>query len=388
MKRIKIILLKLIITSLSIVNLNTQVPVITNEKQISYDVKNKLFEKSPIFNDFKNQVKISTTSLSNQIQQVNNNLQSQINDLSNSTITIQSQINTLSNSTITLQSQIDNLPNIFVSKTGDIITGNLEVQGLFGVGNSGIYNAGNATFMGNLGVKKSYSNTYAVDVDGDVNISGQYLINGQPLQAGDNLGNHIATTTLDMANNSIIQISSLSGNIFNIDGNSLSYKRSGDLSPILHINNTTGYVGIGTDNPVYSLDVNGTIRAEGLDFGSEGRINNVNYLVSNLQGGYDYLNEIRLDSALLIRHFVSYNQQSVKDNNIIMDTEGIIFNIDNNNVIKVYPHTTEITDLRVGSGSNEKVVYLCSGGDLDGILTTNYEQCDSSYIETKLYIKY
>ncbi len=277
------------------------------------------------------------------------------------------------------------------------------------------------------------------------------------LGGSDNLGNHTATTTLDMANNDIIQFSILTGNnfelntidayqrprlwyyapnsvlklgastsdgdeidadsegiivinssnqkmsrieadrigltssqdsslyYFRVDENSLSYKRSIDLSPILHINNASGDVGIGTDNPVSQLDVNGTITTNVLNFTGNGYIYNTKMISREyISEGNVYYNQITFDDNLEIRHYFYTNQN---DNRIIVDNNGIRFNLDNSDLFKVQPDYTEINNnLKVGSGSFIQV-YKCVGGNDDGLLVFNENRCqDGNRILTKLLL--
>jgi len=134
--------------------------------------------------------------------------------------------------------------------------GNLIVNGVLGV-SSGAYIVGNTTIT--YITSSTFSGANAIFINDGITgnslrkSSAGYLEWYDPTQYGDNLGNHLATTTLDMKNFPIINISSLA-----ITGTGVS--RSNSLlsiagSTMVVLNN--GNVGIGTTNPSSKLHIEG-----------------------------------------------------------------------------------------------------------------------------------
>jgi len=153
----KISFIKLVLGLIAL-NCYGQSYLITNEKQIKPSVKNDIVNTSSDFQDMKTKVNL----LNSATTQLRNDLNTEISTRQAITNSLTQDIATLYSNTST-----STLANTFVLKSGDNITGNLQVGG-------------------------------------NIDITGQYLINGQPFQAGDNLGNHIATTTLNLNDNDIV----------------------------------------------------------------------------------------------------------------------------------------------------------------------------------------
>jgi hypothetical protein len=176
----KNILYKIIISIYSI-NLYGQTPIITDKKQIKQSVREEIVSTSNEFRNLKNNVVSSTTTLNNRI----NNLATQV---VNATTTLKNDVDNLNTQVQSLQNLVNNATNQFLLKGGDTTNGNYTFNGKIAVGSMGIWTSGSITSLGNINAS-------------------QYLLNGNPISFGnDNLGNHIATTTLNMNENNIINV--------------------------------------------------------------------------------------------------------------------------------------------------------------------------------------
>jgi len=122
-------------------------------------------------------------------------------------------------------------------------------SGLTNIAGSGD-NLGNHTATTSLNMANfPINNVSTISASGSITAA-RYYGDGSSLSgvAGDNLGNHTATTALNMAGNQIMQVSSITivGNAFSIGGSTLVVK--------------AGSIGIGMPAPAYILDVNGQAR--------------------------------------------------------------------------------------------------------------------------------
>ncbi len=92
-------------------------------------------------------------------------------------------------------------------------------------------------------------NNYAAEINGDINVIGNYYRNGNLFVGNDNLGNHIATMTLNMSNFPIINVSSINITGQNVSGSGPLLSIAGSTMVVLN----NGNVGIGTTAPQYKL---------------------------------------------------------------------------------------------------------------------------------------
>jgi hypothetical protein len=147
--------------------------------------------------------------------------------------------------------------------TANISTGpgNVIINGILGV-SSGAYIVGNTTITYITSATFSGASSIFIN-DGSTGnslrkSSAGYLEWYDPTQYGDNLGNHLATTTLDMKNFPIINISSLAITGTGVSGSDSLLSIAGSTMVVLN----NGNVGIGT-TPAYKLDVSGDLRVTG-----------------------------------------------------------------------------------------------------------------------------
>ncbi|MEM5806964.1 MAG: hypothetical protein QW474_01090, partial [Candidatus Aenigmatarchaeota archaeon] len=145
----KKILLAKIILGIIVINCYGQTPLITSEKQIKTEVKNAIVETAPAFNNFKLAV-------------------------NNSTATLKNEITNETNARISADNSIINQLNNYVLKTGDIMSGSLTLPKI--IGNQ----IGNKLEL-QIVDKISYLNYDKLFIYGDIDITGQYKINGNPI---------------------------------------------------------------------------------------------------------------------------------------------------------------------------------------------------------------
>jgi hypothetical protein len=243
----KIILYKIIISIYSI-NLYGQTPLITDKNQIKQSVREEIVSTSNEFRNLKNNVVSSTTTLNNRI----NNLATQV---VNATTTLKNDVDNLNTQVQSLQNLVNNATNQFLLKGGDTTNGNYTFNGEIVVINNTqdkmariradrlgltgssyyfrvdpeklFYISTNTTHTrlyidnntGNIGIGNSNPQA-KLDINGNIRIADGTQGAGKVLTSdengfaswqtintsGDNLGNHIATTTLDMNENNIINV--------------------------------------------------------------------------------------------------------------------------------------------------------------------------------------
>jgi len=136
--------------------------------------------------------------------------------------------------------------------------GNVVVNGVLAV-SSGAYFVGNSTFTG---AGKIFINDGTAGQMLRKN-SGGYLEWISSSDFGDNLGSHIATTTLDMATFNIVKVGSITANAaittystMTVAGNAFSVGGSAFVV-------TSGKIGVGTAGPAEKLDVSGNVNSSG-----------------------------------------------------------------------------------------------------------------------------
>jgi len=144
-----------------------------------------------------------------------------------------------------------------------------------------LVNVSSVNFRPNVFLTSATAVNYGgVYVSTNLYVAGKYYGDGSALSgiSGDNLGNHIATTTLNMSGNSIVNVASatFSKNITvystvtilapDTATSSLWVSTSASI-PHLYVS-VAGDVGIGTKIPGEKLEVNGTIKASRLGLGT------------------------------------------------------------------------------------------------------------------------
>ena len=137
------------------------------------------------------------------------------------------------------------------------------------------FSVGTSTFVvtqGNIGIGTGNPGA-KLEVAGQVKITGGSPAAGKVLTSDaaglavwqsattDNLGNHIATTTLQMANFGIVNVASITANGYITTNSTMTVLGDAFSVGTSTFVVTQGNIGIGTTNPVYSLDVNGDVRA-------------------------------------------------------------------------------------------------------------------------------
>jgi len=305
--------IKYILLSLLELPLFCQTPLITNKNQIKQSVRDEIVSTSNEFKNLKNDVANSTTTLNNII----NNVATQV---ANDTTTLNNKINNLAtqvaNDTTTLRndlinerqeriqndndlnSQIQNIvsnaTSQFLLKGGDTTNGNYTFNGGIAVGNLGIWTSGNITSLGSINASQyllngnplplgGFSYPYIGDYlhIGDTDAYGRkrlwfYDTNsvlklGGAISDGDGL--NADSEGIVVINNSqdkmaiikadrlgLTRSSDSSYYYFGVDPDKLFYKSTDTTNTRLYIDNNTGYIGIGTNNPQAKLDINGSLR--------------------------------------------------------------------------------------------------------------------------------
>jgi len=134
-------------------------------------------------------------------------------------------------------------------------------------------NVSSVNFLSNVFLTSATEAQYGgIYVSTNIYIAGKYYGDGSELTGvtgSDNLGSHVATTTLDMVNFGVINVSSITVANFirtatltviapDTAASSLWVSTS-EVTPHLYVS-TSGYVGIGTNSPASSLDVKGTVK--------------------------------------------------------------------------------------------------------------------------------
>ncbi|GAB4032393.1 MAG: hypothetical protein Fur0012_10920 [Elusimicrobiota bacterium] len=151
---------------------------------------------------------------------------------------------TVNNSFFSNAPGIFNAPLNVLSSLG-IYSPRLELSPLLSISSASISNYGGVYVSTHIYTPGNiYANRFIGDGSGLTNL---------PVSSGDNLGNHIATTTLSMSNFPIINVSSM-----NITGSGVA------SGPLFQVASSTmvilndGKVGIGTQNPSAKLEVDGS----------------------------------------------------------------------------------------------------------------------------------
>ncbi|OGS32934.1 MAG: hypothetical protein A2218_10115 [Elusimicrobia bacterium RIFOXYA2_FULL_53_38] len=137
------------------------------------------------------------------------------------------------------------------------------------------FSVGISTFVvtqGNIGIG-TVNPGAKLEVAGQVKITGGSPAAGKVLTSDaaglaawqsvttDNLGNHIATTTLQMGNFGIVNVASIAANGYITTNSTMTVLGDAFSVGTSTFVVTQGNIGIGMLNPAYSLDVNGDVRA-------------------------------------------------------------------------------------------------------------------------------
>jgi len=141
----------------------------------------------------------------------------------------------------TTRMTIDAVGNVGISSTAPSYR--LVVSSGAGeAGNMVVISTGGSNVIRMTGAGEIYANNFIGNISGAWGLSG-----------ADNLGNHIATTTLNMANKPIVSVSSMNLTASNLAGAAAVFQVAGSTFVI----NYNGKVGIGTISPQGNLDVAG-----------------------------------------------------------------------------------------------------------------------------------
>lgn len=300
-------------------NLFSQTPLINSINQIDEKVRNRLILSSSEYQTFKS----STT-------QKLNLLEERINNISTETFS-----------------------NIFVKKSGDIVDGSLQVNGTFNVGSYGIWSAGDIYSLGKITLgngifdnniikftindKTSYLDYNKLYIKGDIDIEGNYLINGIPVNFSTSsinnyytenetyygllstktfiIGNsteNIKLVILDNKTEVINDTINFNSNLYNIESSNV------------FLGTTTSNISVSTNN-INLISTNIGLDADNIDI-------DANYLIGNINNLY-----------------LNTNQSQIFGNNVILGK---------------------------GNSQYEFTLYVCMGGQYSGMIFTNtYNLC-------------
>lgn len=380
----------IIINFLIFLNLYSQSPIINSIKQIDEKVRDTIVKNSPEIiriNNKLNDLSQSTTTISfqlnNEIQErVNNDalLQNQINSLNQSTQSLQQQINNIQIST-------ESLSQYFIKRYGgDIIYDGLTSNGLF-IANNGIHAYNNSLLQGVINLSGNTNINGTLKFTNGTEGEGKVLVSDNQGNArwetinisgtGDNLGNHIATTTLNMNNNSITNLSELYGNGFYLS-NSQFFINTSTFNLNISPDNFIYYINQTNDNEIITKQI-----TLGVDFFVSHTILNNQNITNRHSFGInteDYINFYSLNSASIFY----YNP-----NGFFLGGKGefgpyYIKGKKNDNTLEIFGIDDIKGDLKfkgeisISSTNNPDLVFICSGGTLDGMLTINSQQCENA----------
>lgn len=230
-------------------------------------------------------------------------------------------------------------------KTGKLISNNVITNNL---------DVSNITGLPRLGINTPYvNNRYRLDVGGDINLTGIIYQNGIPYSGGGSTN----------------YWSGINNNIYNIN---------------------SGNVGIGNNNPLYKLDVNGTIHSNSNMFvdGSTNVGGNLS-IMGNLGVGTDNpIYKLEVDGESRIRGTINVDALATLNSTSITNNAKIFGNFDLTGTSKL------LGNVGIGADYNESYVLYVTGnsfmtGSLNinsGYLTASFPTYASNSIIPKSYV--
>lgn len=153
-----------------------------------------------------------------------------------------------------------------------------------------------------------------LDVNGNVNVKGLYssesitVANGKGIYIKDSNGDNPNVLQLNSSNNLLLGYgSSARGYKTTIEGNTIDFKYGTNHSTGMVIN-SNGNIGIGTTDPQYKLEVNGSLHTNSLSIQSDTKVDNLN---ADKLDGYE-AEDFALKSDLIIGQDITDGVYAVK----------------------------------------------------------------------------